>query len=130
MTDTKKIVFVCTHNAGKSRLAEAYLNKVSGGRFEAVSAGTEPGDSANPAAVEAAAAAEITVPPGPGVALTGETVAGADLIVTFGCDVGHLGAEVATEDWALSDEDGQPLKDYNDVRDAITQRVDELMERL
>ena len=47
MADKRKIVCVCTHNAGKSRLAEAYLNKVAGDRFEAVSAGN-PGDSANP----------------------------------------------------------------------------------
>jgi protein-tyrosine-phosphatase len=42
MPGKRKIVFVCTHNAGKSRIAEAYLKELAGDRFEAVSAGTDP----------------------------------------------------------------------------------------
>lgn len=124
------MVFVCTHNAGKSRLAESYLNKVAGDRFEAVSGGTEPSDSANPAAVEAAAEVGIDLRPGPGVPVTRDMTEGADIVVTFGCGVENLGSEIDVEDWALVDESGQPLRDYGDVREAITKRVDELIERL
>ena len=130
MSDKKKVVFVCTHNAGKSRLAEAYLKKVADGRVEAASAGTEPSESANPAAVEAAAAADIPLTLGPGVALSSDVVEDADLIVTFGCGVGEVDASAPIEDWVLTDDQGEPLKDYEDTRDAITQRVDELLERL
>ena len=106
------------------------MNKVADPGFEAVSAGTEPSGSANPAAVEAAAAADIELQPGPGVALSREIVDGADLIVMFGCGVDGFASEAPVEDWELLDAQGRPLREYNDIRDAIVKQVDELMERL
>ncbi len=41
MTKTK-VLFVCNHNAGRSQMAEALLNKHGQPRFEAESAGLEP----------------------------------------------------------------------------------------
>jgi arsenate reductase (thioredoxin) len=128
--DKKKVVFVCAHNAGKSRVAEAYLKELAGDRVEVTSAGTTPGDSANPAAVEALAEKGMSLREGPGVALTPEAAANADVVVTFGCDVGGIAPGAPVEDWALTDESGQPLKDYGDIRDAIFARVEELAKRL
>ena len=50
MTHTK-ILFLCIHNSARSQMAEAYLNKYSGGNFIAESAGLEAGNL-NPLAVE------------------------------------------------------------------------------
>ncbi|MBR1369445.1 ArsC family transcriptional regulator [Methanocalculus chunghsingensis] len=47
----KKILFVCTHNAGRSQIAEGYMNARYGNRFQAFSAGSEPVESINPYAV-------------------------------------------------------------------------------
>jgi len=47
----KRILFVCVHNSARSQMAEAFLNNLAGDRFEAVSAGLEPG-TLNPLAVE------------------------------------------------------------------------------
>ncbi|MEI6704526.1 MAG: arsenate reductase ArsC, partial [Deltaproteobacteria bacterium] len=46
-----KVLFVCIHNSARSQMAEAFLNQIAGDRFEAQSAGLEPG-TLNPLAVE------------------------------------------------------------------------------
>lgn len=46
-----KVLFVCVHNSARSQMAEAFLNKLAGDRFEAQSAGLEPG-TLNPLVVE------------------------------------------------------------------------------
>jgi len=38
----KRVLFICTHNACRSQMAEGLLNSLYGGRYEAYSAGTEP----------------------------------------------------------------------------------------
>ena len=54
----------------------------------------------------------------------------ADVVVTFGCDVGGIAPEATVEDWPLTDEAGQPLKDYAQIRGAIAERVADLANRL
>ena len=46
-----KVLFVCVHNSARSQMAEAYLNHFGEGRFEAESAGLEPG-TLNPRVVQ------------------------------------------------------------------------------
>ena len=128
--EKKKVVFVCAHNAGKSRVAEAYLREIAGDRFDVSSAGTTPADSANPAAVEALAEKGMTLREGPGATLSPDDAREADVVVTFGCDVGGIAREANVEDWPLTDESGQPLKDYAQIRDAIAERVADLTNRL
>ena len=51
MTDKKRVLFVCVHNSARSQMAEAFLNTLAGDRFEAMSAGLEPG-TLNPLVVD------------------------------------------------------------------------------
>jgi arsenate reductase len=51
MTDKKRVLFVCVHNSARSQIAEAFLNTLAGDKFEAMSAGLEPG-TLNPLVVE------------------------------------------------------------------------------
>ena len=39
----KKVLFICTHNAARSQMAEGLLRSLAGDRYEVFSAGTEPG---------------------------------------------------------------------------------------
>jgi arsenate reductase len=48
----QKVLFVCIHNSARSQMAEAWLNALYGDRFEAKSAGLEPGEL-NPLVVKA-----------------------------------------------------------------------------
>lgn len=47
----KKVLFVCVHNSARSQMAEELLRKIAGDRFEAESAGLEPGEL-NPYVIE------------------------------------------------------------------------------
>ena len=47
----ERVLFVCIHNSARSQMAEAYLNVLGGDRYEAESAGIEPG-VLNPLVVE------------------------------------------------------------------------------
>ncbi|MDT8357591.1 MAG: arsenate reductase ArsC [Methanomicrobiaceae archaeon] len=54
------ILFVCTHNAARSQMAEGYTNARYGDRYHAFSAGTEPG-VLNPYAIRAMAEIGIDI---------------------------------------------------------------------
>src|SRR5580693_1706261 len=47
-----KVLFMCIHNSARSQIAETYLNKLGGDKFEAQSAGLEAG-ILNPLVIEA-----------------------------------------------------------------------------
>lgn len=49
--DKKRVLFVCIHNSARSQMAEEYLRKLTGDRFDVESAGLEPG-TLNPVVVE------------------------------------------------------------------------------
>jgi arsenate reductase len=56
----QKVLFVCVHNSARSQMAEAWLNYFYGDRFEAQSAGLEPGEL-NPLAVKVMEEAGIDI---------------------------------------------------------------------
>jgi arsenate reductase len=55
-----KVLFLCVHNSARSQMAEAFLKKHGGDRFESESAGLEPG-RLNPYVVRAMAEVGIDI---------------------------------------------------------------------
>lgn len=49
---SRKVLFICVHNSGRSQIAEAYLNLLDGSTVSVESAGLEPADAVNPLVVE------------------------------------------------------------------------------
>lgn len=58
--DKQPVLFVCIHNSARSQMAETWLNHLYGDRFEAMSAGLEPG-TLNPYAVRVMAEEGIDI---------------------------------------------------------------------
>ena len=56
----QRVLFVCIRNSARSQMAEAFLNNLAGDRFEAISAGLEPG-TLNPLVVEVMKEAGIDI---------------------------------------------------------------------
>lgn len=73
----RRVLFLCTHNAARSQMAEAWLRVLGGERFEAASAGTEP-TVLHPLAVRAMA--EV------GIDLSGHRAKGLDAVGLEGWD--------------------------------------------
>ncbi|MFZ0926651.1 MAG: arsenate reductase ArsC [Halobacteriota archaeon] len=60
MDDKKKILFLCTHNAARSQMAEGFVNALYRDRYEAFSAGSEPTE-VHPCAIDVMAEEGIDI---------------------------------------------------------------------
>ena len=48
----KAVLFVCVHNSGRSQMAEAFFNQLAQGKAIALSAGTDPAETVDPAVIK------------------------------------------------------------------------------
>ena len=129
--DRPSVLFVCVHNAGRSQMAAAWLQHLSGGAVEVRSAGSAPADAVNPAAV--AAMLEEGVDMGAEVpkVLTTDAVRESDVVITMGCgDTCPIFPGKRYEDWELEDPAGQGVDAVRPIRDEIRRRVEALMASL
>jgi protein-tyrosine-phosphatase len=125
------VLFLCTHNAGRSQMALGFFTHHAGDRAIAWSGGSEPGDTVNPAAVAAMAEAGIDISREYPKPWTDEIVRAADVIVTMGCgDACPIFPGRRYENWDLPDPAGLDLADVRPVRDQIEARVRGLLAEL
>ncbi|GAA1615891.1 arsenate reductase ArsC [Brevibacterium sanguinis] len=125
------VLFVCVHNAGRSQMAAAYLNRMAAGRIEVRSAGSEPADQLNPAVVEAMREVGIDITAERPKLLTPDAVKTSDVVITMGCgDTCPIFPGKRYEDWQLDDPAGQGLDAVRTIRDDIENRVRALVAEL
>ncbi len=128
---TPSVLFVCVHNAGRSQMAAGLLQHLAGERIEVRSAGTEPADQINPAAVAAMSEIGIDITAATPKVLTADAVEASDVVITMGCgDTCPFFPGVSYRDWQLDDPAGQPLETVRRIRDDIAARVRDLIEEL
>lgn len=127
------VLFVCVHNAGRSQMAEAFVNhfaRESGAKVFAESAGTVGGKTLNPMAIEAMAELGISMDGHAPKLLTQEMADRANKVISMGCgvDVDACPAKfLLAEDWELDDPAGQGLESVRVIRDQIKARVQQLL---
>ena len=130
-TTRPSVLFVCIHNAGRSQMAAAWVQHLSGGAVEVRSAGSAPAGSVNPAAVEAMLEEGIDMSAEVPKILTTDAVRESDVVITMGCgDTCPIFPGKRYEDWALEDPNGLGVEAVRPIRDEIEQRVRGLLAEL
>jgi arsenate reductase (thioredoxin) len=131
MTDKPAVLFVCTHNAGRSLAARILLDHYGHGAVEVRSAGSEPGDELNPSVVAVLLergldpSCEFPKP------LTDHMARNADVIVTMGCgDACPVYPGRRYVDWELDDPAGRPIAEVRAIVEEIDRRVQALLVEL
>ena len=125
------ILFVCVHNAGRSQMAAGLTRCRAGDRAVVRSAGSDPAETVNPAAVDAMAEVGVDMGDAVPALLETDSVAEADVIVTMGCgDACPVFPGKRYEDWELPDPAGRPLAEVREIRDEIGRRVEALLASL
>jgi arsenate reductase (thioredoxin) len=126
-----RVLFVCLHNAGRSQMSEALFARDAGGRHEARSAGTAPGDRVHPEVVEAMREIGIDLSTRLPRKLTDEDAKWADVVVTMGCgdECPYIPGKRYL-DWNLADPKDRPLAEVRATREEIERRVTGLIQEL
>jgi protein-tyrosine-phosphatase len=122
------VLFVCSHNSGRSQMSQALFERATNGRHHAASAGTTPAERVHPEVVEVMLELGVDLAGRTPRRLTDDLARWADLIVTMGCGdqcphvpgMRHL-------DWDLPDPKGAPVDDVRATRDEIGRRVADLL---
>lgn len=128
MTDKPTVLFLCTHNAGRSQMALGYFTNLARGNAVGMSGGSEPADQINPAAIEVRHEVGVDITAEYPKPWSVETVRAADVVVTMGCgDSCPYFPGKRYENWELADPAGQSVEAIRPIRDDIEQRVRALL---
>ncbi|MFA5608233.1 MAG: arsenate reductase ArsC [Leucobacter sp.] len=125
------VLFLCTHNAGRSQMALGFFAHHAGDNAVAWSGGSEPGDEVNPAAIAAMREVGIDITGEFPKPWTDEILAAADVVITMGCgDACPVYPGKRYENWDLPDPAGQDVDAVRPIRDMIDTKVRALLTEL
>lgn len=122
------VMFVCVHNAGRSQMAQGFLQHLAGDRVEVRSSGTMPAEQVNPSAVQAMQELGIDISLAKPKVLTDEDVRASDYVITMGCgDACPFYPGKKYLDWKLDDPAGKGVEAVRPIRDQIRRLVEDLL---
>jgi arsenate reductase (thioredoxin) len=128
---TPAVLFLCTHNAGRSQMAMGFFKHLAGDRASVYSGGSEPAAEVNPAAIAAMAEKGIDIAREVPKPWTDDTVQAVDVVVTMGCgDACAYFPGKRYDNWELSDPAGLGADAVRPIRDEIEMRVRDLLDSL
>jgi arsenate reductase (thioredoxin) len=123
----KYVLFVCTHNAGRSQMAQAFFERHAPADIRAESAGQEPADAVWPEVIEAMREVGIDLSTRRPKRLDLEMQLHADWAVTLACGGVCPYVPARIEDWEVEDPAGKPLAIVRMIRDELEDRVRRLI---
>ena len=122
------VLFLCTHNAGRSQMAAGWMRHYGGDQVAVFSGGSQPRDEVNSVAVEAMSEKGIDISEEVPQPWADEVVRAADVVVSMGCsDVCPIYPGRRYVDWDLDDPSGQPIDVVRRIRDELEVRVQGLL---
>lgn len=126
-----ELLFVCVHNAGRSQLAAALAKRLSGGRVNVRTAGSDPGEQINPAVRAVLEERGMSLDDEFPKPLTNSVLRAADVIITMGCgDTCPFHPGQRREDWPVADPADASLAAVRAIADDIQIRVTRLLGEL
>ncbi|NWF29521.1 arsenate reductase ArsC [Streptomyces sp. PKU-EA00015] len=126
-----RVLFVCSHNAGRSQMAAALLAHRAGAAVIVSSAGTHPSGAVDPHVVQALTEAGIALDEAYPKPLTDEVVQAADVVITMGCgDACPVVPGHRYLDWPVADPDDAPIAVVRSIREDIDARITDLLDSL
>ncbi|WP_149180356.1 arsenate reductase ArsC [Streptomyces sp. TRM49041] len=126
-----RVLFVCSHNAGRSQMAAALLAHRAGDGVIVSSAGTHPSGAVDAHVVQALTEAGVAIDEVFPKPLTDEVVQAADIVITMGCgDACPVFPGHRYLDWPVPDPEGAPIAVVREIRDGLDARITALLDTL
>ena len=133
MPATKNILFVCTENAGRSQMAEAFFKKFSKSNYNVISAGTIPSETLNSTVVMVMKEIGIDIIEQKPKLLSNSMIENSVKTVNMGCmDKQNCPALFVRDidNWNIPDPKNQSIEDVRKIRDQIKSDVLKLIASL
>ncbi|GAA2174907.1 arsenate reductase ArsC [Agrococcus versicolor] len=120
---TPTVLFLCTHNAGRSQLGAALLEHIAGDRYAATSAGVAPADAVNPAIAATVAELGLDIAHRVPRKVTAEIVDSADVVVAMKPGLIIPGTPRRLIEWSFPDPAAWDVESVRPLREAVAAAI-------
>src|SRR5664279_2420637 len=123
----KYVLFVCTQNAGRSQMAQAFFEQHAPSDVLAESAGQDPVQAVWPEVIEVMREVGVDISERRPKKIDLEMQLHADWAITLACAGSCPYVAGSVEDWDVADPRGRSLEQVREIRDEIEHRVVDLI---